>query len=125
MKVFIVFLALIVIFSMFLSYLQDTDRYMQYQKLLKMLSEDCAEAGALTIDPKTGVISGGRAFEAASEILESSSLFPRGSVSVESASVTCGGKGFEVCLIYSGEDLFRLPFINITEIRRASEYVWE
>jgi hypothetical protein len=125
MKLFIVFLSLLSIFSMLLVYTADMNTYIQDQKLLKMLSEDCAEAGALTIDEKSEKIDRDKAYEAASELLYSSLLFPKDSVSIESSAVTEEGKGFEICLSLKKEDWFRLPFIDIFEIRSLSEYVWE
>ena len=124
MKVLIVFCAFLIVFSMALSYIQDMNACVQAQRLLQILAEDCAEAGALTIDDKTGEIKKDAAFAAASEILSSSGLFPSGSVSVEYFGVTRGGNGFEISLVYYA-DFFRLPFMDIKEIRRSSEYVWE
>ncbi|MBO4818817.1 MAG: hypothetical protein J5528_01650 [Firmicutes bacterium] len=125
MKVFIVFLALLIVFSMYLSYICDLDIYMQDQRLLKMLAEDCAEAGALTIDEKRERIDKDKADEAALEMLSSSGIFPYGTVSIESSSVTDDGRGFELCLVLQKDDWFRLPFINIGSMKRISEYVWE
>ena len=125
MKLFIVFLSLLTIFSMLIVYTADMNAYIQDQKLLKMLSEDCAEAGALTIDEKSEKIDRDKACEAASELLHSSLLFPKDSVSIESSAVTEEGRGFEICLSLKKEDWFRLPFIDIFEIRSLSEYVWE
>ena len=124
MKVFIVFLALVLVFSMYLVYLQDMNSYIQDQKLLKMLAEDCAEAGALTIDERTERIDKSQAIKAASEILRSSRIFPKGSIAISSCRVTEDGRGFEVELTYKVV-FFRLPFIEVSEMRRVSEYVWE
>ena len=125
MKVFIVFLALLTVFSMFLSYTVDLDVYMRDQRLLKILAEDCAEAGALTIDEKSEKIDKEKADEAALEMLSNSGLFPFGSVSIESSSVTDDGRGYELCLLLEKEDYFRLPFIDIGSIKRISGYVWD
>ena len=125
MKVFIVFAALLMVFSMFLSFETDMNEYMQDQNLLKMLTEDCAEAAALTIDERTGTIDREKALKAAEEILRSSSLFPYGKVSIDSFDISGGGKGCTVYLVLETEDFFRLPFIEIKKMRRMSEYVWE
>ena len=124
MKIFIVFLALVLVFSMFLSYVQDMNVYMQVQRHLKTLSEDCAEAGALTIDRYAAGIDREEAVKAAGEILSSSALFPPGTVDLEQAEVTAGGRGFCVTLRYE-RAFFRLPYIDITSVSRTSEYVWE
>ncbi len=110
---------------MALSYVQDMHGYMLAQRLLKMLAEDCAEAGALTIDEKSGMIDEGKALAAAEEILISSALFPSGSVYISSYEVTHEGRGFKVCLLYMAGDFFRLPFIDISSVSRISEYAWE
>ncbi len=49
MKTLIVFVSMLIVFLMFFSYLTDMNEYMQAQRLLKMLAEDCACAGALTV----------------------------------------------------------------------------
>ena len=125
MKVFIVFGAFFMVFSMLLVFNSDMDKYVQDQRLLKMLAEDCSEAGALTFDMKTKSIDAGKAFEAAQEILSLSDLLPGRETEIEEYEVTENGRGFRITLCSRGEDCFRLPFINIYEIRRASEYVWE
>ena len=125
MKVFIVFLALLMVFSMFLVYRQDMIRYMQVQKLLKFLAEDAAEAGALCIDVKDRKIDGIKAVDAAEEIIAASSLFPEGSVRITSWNITRDGLGFYLALEYSSEDLFRSVFTDIRTVSRSSEYAWE
>ncbi len=125
MKVLIVFLSLLLVFSMALSYAEDMHGYMRAQRLLKMLAEDCAEAGALTIDEKSEMIDAGKALAAAEEILISSAMFPSGSVYISSYEVTREGKGFKLCLLYAADDFFRLPFIDISSVSRISEYAWE
>ena len=125
MKVFIVFCAILMIFSAFLSFQRDMDIYIQDQKLLKMLSEDCAEAAALTLDDERGVIYHDRALSAAEEIVSLSDLFPYGKVSIEYIEISSEGKGCIVCLRLEVDDFFSLPFIEIGSMIRISEYVWE
>ena len=123
MKTLIVFISLIVVFSMFLSYLTDMNEYMQNQKLLKMLAEDCACAGALTIE--NNQIDRDRALNEAKRIIASSKLFPDGSISISSCEITKDGKGFKIELTCEEDDYFKLPFIKEVKIRRISEYAWE
>ena len=125
MKILIVFCALLKVFSVFLSYSADMNTYMRIQYDLKILAEDCAEAGALTIDETAGKIDAKTALTAALEILNSSGSFPAGSVSIESYEVTDEGRGFSLCLLFSCDDIFRLDFISVTSVRRMSGYVWE
>ena len=50
MKVFLVFLALVIVFTGALAFASDSLRFVLLQKRLKVLAEECAEAAALCID---------------------------------------------------------------------------
>ena len=50
MKVFLVFLALVIVFTGALAFASDSQRFVLLQKRLKVLAEECAEAAALCID---------------------------------------------------------------------------
>ena len=123
MKVLIVFSAFLMIFSMFMVYTADMNKYISIQKDLKSLAEDCAEAGALTIDENTQMIDKKEADKSAEAIL-SGSVFG-GSVVIERSGLTKDARGYELTLLLTSKDIFRLPFLTITEIRRTSEYAWE
>lgn len=125
MKIFIVFTAFLLVFSMLLVYGADVNGYMLLQKHLKALAEDCAEAGALTIDPASAVIDRNKADEAAADILTESKMFKDGSVTVRDSAVTKSGRGYSVTLRLDCGELFRLDFLSKKSIERTSEYAWE
>jgi len=116
---------MLLIFSLALAFTMDLSSYMQKQKLLKILAEDCAEAGALCIDERSANIDRQTALRAAEKILNSSDLFPKGTAEIESLEITEGGKGVRVRLVYKEEGMLG-PFLpGISSISRISEYVWE
>lgn len=133
MKVFIVFLAIFLINVSFLSYQGDMGRYVRAQSFLKAVAEECAAGAALYYDEDA--YSEGRLRFYSGEgrkyieyIIEESRKempLPRGCVityeadfedeDAEIPSVT-------VELTAATEDLFRLPFLTVTEIKRAAKY---
>ena len=133
MKVFIVFLAFAVIFTGALVFGTDMQRYMLLQKRLKTLSEDCAEAAALCIDPEQSqalgqaVIDVQKGSETARMLCEkaaSSGGFGKyAAVTVEIEHVTESSVGARVS--WHGSDIFRSSFIKKTDVQRYSVYSWD
>ena len=124
MKIYIIFVAFLLIFSMLLCYVEDMNDYVRLQVDLKALAEDCACAGALTVNKK-GVIKEKTARKYAQTVISESNMFKDGSISIEKSSVTKDGRGYSIELVYECGELFRLPFLSVTSVRRASEYAWE
>lgn len=148
MKTFIVFLALILVFTSFLCYTSDLDRYVKLQNHLKALAEDCACGSSLFADENE--YSEGRLVIDESSALRYTDFLTREAVRNMppladghiSAKVTIydDAKGYEgaaaygfksglpgavVTLTYSGHDMFRLPFLKVTQVTRTAVYQWE
>ncbi|MDD3169460.1 MAG: hypothetical protein PHC91_08395 [Eubacteriales bacterium] len=152
MKVFIVFIGLLLINVSFLSYQGDLGRYNRCQGFLKAAAEECAAGAALYYDE--AAYSDGQ-FQFYYEegrkyieyILEESKRtmpLPRGSIityevvfqddylGYESGSEAGPAGGGEqepednpsvtVELNAVTDDLFRLPFLDVTGIKRAAKY---
>lgn len=124
MKTYIVFTALLLVFTMFLVFSQDMNRYIRIQVDLKALADDCANAGALCID-ETGSIDAEKAKSAAMQIIAESSQFPDGKVWIKGYTASKNKRGFRIRLVYSCGELFRLPFLSAKSVSRLSEYTWE
>ena len=148
MKVFIVSLAMLLVFVSFLAFSADMDRYVQMQEHLKALAEDCAAGCALFTDEEAyseGVMvidsADARAYTAFLIGKAQKSMPPLANGAIEaSVRIFDDRKGYEgiteyglvsgipgsaVTLTYTGEDIFRLPFITVTDIRRTAAYQWE
>lgn len=139
MKVFIVFLAMLIINTSFLTYHGDMGRYIRCQNFLKAVAEECAAGAALYYDeaayadgwfqfcyeegnkyinfiidkskntmplPEECVLSYEVLFEDDRLGYKSGNCVP--SVTVLVTAVT--------------EDLFDLPFIQVTKVQRAAKY---
>lgn len=147
MKVFIVFMGLLIINVSFLSYQGDLGRYIRCQIFLKAVAEECAAGAALYYDEPAYAEGRFRFHYEESRkyieyILEGSkeemplpsdsiityeAVFQDDHLGYEGNSGE--GVGFEPCipsvtveLTAETEDLFRLPFIEVTEITRAAKY---
>ena len=139
MKVFIVFLGILIINVSFLSYQGDMGRYLQVQSDLKAMAEECAAGAALYYDEEA--YSDGL-FEFKYEegrdyiefILEESKdkipVIQKSDLSYE-VLFQDDGLGYEegeespsvtVTITAVTEDLFHLPFLEITKIKRAAKY---
>ena len=131
MKVFVVFLAIMIIFCGLFIFESDMSRYMRLQKDLKLLAEDCAEAAALCIDEvrssRTGkpVIDLDKGRKAALRLLDSSALLkPYGG----KAEVTVSPEGdlrVSAEIKWNGPDIFRLSFIEVCSAHRKAAYEWK
>jgi len=131
MKVFLVFLALAVVFSGLLIFSSDMREYMILQSRLKILAEDCAHAAALCIDEAASAASGSvqidieRGQAAAERLLESSDLldaFGSAEVSIRIRFESPGCVRAE--LNWRGRDMFRLAYIEKKEAARSAAYEW-
>jgi hypothetical protein len=150
MKVFIVFLGLLIINVSFLSYQGDMGRYVRCQAFLKAVAEECAAGAALYYDEDA--YSDGKMrfyYEEGRKYIEyiiaesgKESPLPGGSdityevefqddyLGYENGSGSPGGGAADsegipsvtVELTAETEDLFRLPFLAVTEIKRAAKY---
>lgn len=125
MKELIVFIAFVLIFSMCLVFCSDMTKYMRLQRELKVLAEDCAEAGALTIDEETELIDPMNALDAALDILKGSRLFDASELCVKDSGVSRGGKGFYITLELQADSTFRSGLFGEKSIVRHAEYAWE
>ena len=149
MKVFIVFLALMTVFSGMFVFRSDMNRYIMLQKKLKILAEECARAAAMCVDTDRSaalgrtVIDYNRGQAAAEKILESTGLLdgysgePEGSGSygstVPKGDAVCvqvtvspeGPSGARADVCWKGPDLFRLSFINKKTAEMSAAYEWK
>ena len=150
MKVFIVFLGLLIINVSFLSYQGDMGRYVRCQAFLKAVAEECAAGAALYYDEDAYADGkmrfyyedGRKCIEYIVAESEKKSPLPGGSdiaykvefqddylgYGGEPGSPGGGAAGTEgipsvtVELTAETDDLFRLPFLAVTEIKRAAKY---
>ncbi|MCF0150502.1 MAG: hypothetical protein HUJ80_03735 [Firmicutes bacterium] len=146
MKTFLVFLALVLLFTGFLVYTADLSFYLRLQSELKTAAEECADAAALMSDSRLLgegllVIDPAGALQVVSVLAKDArERFPAGgSISFdlqlfddEKGYEGCRALGIEegrpaayVCLTYTGDDLFRLPSIRCCQIVRSAVYQWE
>jgi hypothetical protein len=141
MKVFIVFMALLIINVSFLSYQGDLGRYVRCQAFLKAVAEECAAGASLYYD-EDAYSDGQLRFKYEESrayiehILEKSTQempLPRDSELDYSVAFQDDHLGYEaespedipsvtVELTAKTEDLFRLPFLAVTEVKRAARY---
>lgn len=131
MKVFLVFLALMIVFAGVFAYAEDSLRFMMLQKRLKVLAEECAEAAALCVDEEESAVRGRvcidiRRGQAAAERLLSGSnylkIFGKAQPGVKVSGFGISGVRAEV--IWRGEDIMRLSFINKQQAARTAAYEW-
>lgn len=149
MKVFIVFLAMLILSMGFITYASDMGRYVRLQAALKALAEECAAGGALFVDEERyseGLIVIDNAdAEAYVDFLIGRAApetppFGNGSISA-SVVIFDDEKGYEgmesyglerrrpsvvARLTYASEDdIFRLPFLEAYFVSRTAVYQWE
>lgn len=147
MKTFIVFLALILVFTSFLCYTTDLGSYVKLQSHLKALAEDCALGSSLFADEHE-YAEGRLVIDEASamrytdfltrEAVNTMPPLGKGRITADltifddakgyegaaAYGFTSGLPGAVVTLTYSGPDLFRLPFLTVTEVKRTAVYQW-
>ena len=148
MKVFIVFLALMIVFMGFMVYGSDMNAVMSRRLHLKALAEDCAAGCCLSLDEEAyseGLLVINRAdAEELTEYLvqeakENMPPFARGDISA-SVLIFDDEKGYSgreeygiksdipsavVKLVYESGDMFRLPFLELKKLERTAVYSWE
>ncbi len=132
MKVFIVFLALVMVFSAALIFSSDISEYVRLQKRLKVLAEDCAEAAALCVDKEASEASGtlvidiARGRAAAEELCKKAAgtgaFGKNADISVKISPY--GRFGVRAELVFSGRDLFRSVFLRRSSFSRSAAYEW-
>lgn len=147
MKVFLVFLALLIVCVSFLCLWSDMNQYALIQQSLKEYAEEAASGIALLLDAECyaqGMLCIDSALAEAyidylvEYVTKKKYFAPPGIVNasyriVNDPSETSGEGGssynsypiVQVELTYRGRDLFRLPFICVDEIRRTAVYCWE
>ncbi len=133
MKVFIVFLGIFMINISFLSYQGDMGRYVRCQAFLKAVAEECAAGAALYYDEDAyseGQLcfyrdEGRKYIEYIIEESKKEMPLPVGSgITYEAVFQDEGTEipSVTVELTAATEDLFRLPFLEVEEIKRAAKY---
>ena len=149
MKIFIVFLAMMLVLTSFIAFSADLDRYMKLQGHVKALAEECA-AGASLFTDETRYAAGDMVIDHDDAIAYVAFLCDasitgdppfRGGVIGYSMEIFDDEKGYTgldryglrkhkptvaVSLIYtSPRDLFRLPFLSAYSVSRTATYQWE
>ena len=148
MKVFFTFLALLTVCLSLICFTADMDRYEQLQLHLKAVAEECAGGSVLFTDPEyyAGGLVVFREDYARDyvdflldEARESYASFRNGNISAEiilfddekgySGINEYGIKQQKPCgvvtLTWTGTDIFRLPFLEMTCVSRTAVYEWE
>ena len=130
---FIVFMAIVLIFTAFFAFGDDIRRCEMLSKRLKVLSEECAHYAALCVDEDMSrmlgwvVIDEAAAQQAAERLCQSSDiprLFPE-TISLEVKITVSSAGSAEAELHWKGKDLLRLPAIKKTQAVSKSAYAWE
>jgi len=149
MKVFIVFLAMMLVLTSFIAFSADMDRYVRLQAHLKALAEECAAGAALFTDESryaegdmvidydyayayTGFmadmsIAGDPPFRGG-EIRPEIIIFDdeKGYSGIEAYGLRKRKPTVVVTLEYvSPRDIFRLPFLTEYTVTRTATYQWE
>lgn len=131
MKVFLVFLALLFINLNFFVYSSDLQRYEKIEMRMKAAAEDCAAGSALYYEEETYgeghfQIDKKRAedymYMQLAEAEQDLKQYVRGKLT---GCIEVGERETMVTVIYQGEDLFRLPFLEKTNLKRVAKYKWE
>lgn len=132
MKVFLVFMGILLINLSFLVYNGDMAQYEKMQVFLKATAEDCAAGAALYYDEEK--YSKGewciREAEAEQFILKkvkfAEEMLGRAYGGVIEYHVLYSEKEIEVELCYYlNKDLFRLPFLSMDNVSRTAKYEWK
>ena len=135
MKVFIVFTALVLVFTMAFVFISDMNSYVQLQLHMKALAEECAAGGALRLDEQAYsegkiIINITDAQRYAEQIIQTSKISSTplsfGDLSVSVSLVSPDAITAEVIYKTDPEyDIFRLPFLSIKTVSRSALYAWE
>lgn len=151
MKVLIVFLGLLVINVSFLTYQGDMGRYVRCQIFLKAVAEECAAGASLYYDHAAysegklifSYEEGQKYIEYIIEESRSKMPLPEDSIMTYDVSFQDDYLGYDnsqtvglsdesageegipsvtVVITALTDDLFRLPFLEVTEVKRAARY---
>jgi len=139
MKVFIVFLCILIIFVGFFVYESDLSNYLRIEGYLKNLSEEAACAAAMYYDEARfgqGIYilsetEGRKAVEYIVAEANSALSSVREGILTYELDLFDSEKGFDgteqrpaaqVTLTYTCDDLFRLPFLRVTSVERRGRY---
>jgi len=133
MKIFMVFLALTVVFLSAFCFMADLNNFVLMEKYLKTMAEECACSAALMTDSTMTSygfleidMQAARATcdRVCGKLASTVPAFSRGSISVDNIDI--GDNYARVKLTYSQTtDLFRLPWIEKRGFSREAEYRWE
>lgn len=139
MKVFLLFLALLLVFTAFFIYEGDFGNYLRLSGYLKHIAEEASLAATLYFDEQIYgqgmyVLSEKEGRKAVEYIVDEAeknlSGAREGTLSYELV-LHDDEKGYppgesfpsaEVTVTYTCADLFRLPFLRLTEVKRQSKY---
>ena len=133
MKIFMVFVALSLVFLCAFSFVADLNNFALMEKSLKTMAEECACGSALMTDSAMASygyleIDMQAAKDACGRIVNKLAAavpaFSRGTISVDSIDV---GENYAAVKLsyYQQDDLFRLPFFTKHGFSREAEYRWE
>ena len=138
MKIFIVFLAMMLVLTSFIAFSADMDRYVKLQGHLKALAEECAAGAALFTDESRyaagDMVIDQDSAEAYVDFLCGDDIRPemtifddeKGYSGLESYGLRKHKPTVAVTLVYtSSRDLFRLPFLEAHTVSRTATYQWE
>jgi len=133
MKIFMVFVALLLVFTVSFTFAADINRYSEMQKSLKYMAEECACGAALMTDAQMASYGYIEIDEEAAEkyctdicntLAQRQSCFSGGTVSI--SKVTIGKQYAAVGLTYTqSASIFRLPWLDVKSLSREAEYIWE
>ena len=128
MKIFIVFSGLLLINVWALAYQGDMGRYIRAQTLLKATAEECAAGAALFLDEEA-YSEGYIAFDeeagqryADAHLADTVDKIRDIQVKKYGCRLSFSDRSVTARLTLETEDIFRLPFLSVTEVRRESEY---
>ncbi len=139
MKTFVIFLGIFLLSLTFLTYQGDMSRYLQLRTALKAAAEEAAAGAALYYDEEAFseglmVISEGQAeryveyvaLRAAEAMRLPAGQDLRAEMEIRDDRTGSNEEGAHpsvtVTMILRCGDLFRLPFLTVTEVRRAARY---
>ena len=133
MKVFMVFLALMIVNLSFFVFTADFNNYSYLCNDLKILAEECACTAAQAVDEYSYALGEPRinedlALEYAQHTLDScTSVMPRlrnGTTDITELTANDGAVSVSLCYT-SQADFFRLPFLQKYTAVRTAVYEWE
>jgi len=139
MKVFIVFIGMLIINISFLSYQGDMGRYIRCQTFLKAVAEECAAGAALYYDESAysdgwfqfRYEEGHKYIKYIIEASKKKMPLPEDSIISYAVFFEDDSLGYEsdneipsvnVYVTAVTRDMFSLPFIEVTQVERAAKY---